>query len=114
MWEHLTPADIERAKAHAAEIRRETLKRHAEELRVLDTDEAEFEILEGLIARFTKKYMGNLEAALPTATTAAPMADRMDVVLPDAKANDEIPPRLRVQHQLSPNFGLPVRRVMRG
>jgi len=112
MWEHLTPADIERAKAHAAEIRRETLKRHAEELRVLDTDEAEFEILEGLIARFSKKYIGNSDAA--PVTTAASTAVYMDVVFPDAKANDEIPPRLRVQHQLSPNFGLPVRRVMRG
>ena len=112
MWEHLTPADIERAKAHAAEIRRETLKRHAEELRVLDTDEAEFEILEGLIARFSKKYIGNSDAA--PVTTAASTADDMDVVFPDGKANNEIPPRLRVQHQLSPNFGLPVRRVMRG
>lgn len=114
MWEQLTPADIERAKAQAAELRRETLRKHAEELSALDTDEAELETLERLIAGFSKKYMGNLDAALPNATTEALIADATNVVLPDAQANDEIPPRLRVQHEISPNFSLPVRRVMRG
>ena len=45
MWEQLTPADIERAKAQAATLRRETLNRHAEELRSLDADDAEIENL---------------------------------------------------------------------
>ena len=43
MWDRLTPADIERAKAQAAALREETLNRHAEELRALDADEAEIE-----------------------------------------------------------------------
>src|SRR5262249_9043091 len=116
MWDRLTPADIERAKAQAAALREETLNRHAEELRALDADEAEIESLNHLIARFTEMYM-NSAAAGAVAGPAAPSTD-------DATANaanpghsepqPDVRPPLQIQPHVSPNFALPVRSLLRG
>jgi len=57
MWEQLRPADIERAKRQLAIQRGETLKRHAEELKTLDADEAEIQTFERLVAAFVSKHI---------------------------------------------------------
>ena len=108
MWEQLTPADIQRARARAAALRCEMLDRHAEELRTLDADEAEIEALERFVIVFSERY---LNAA--TESGSAPAED------PEAPAHSDPEehagaPRLQVHQQVSPNFGSPVRRWLRG
>ena len=57
MWEQLRRTDIERAKQKLAELRRITLRRHEDELKQLDTDEAEIETLARLAAAVIEKYL---------------------------------------------------------
>jgi hypothetical protein len=108
MWEQLTPADIQRAKARAAALRCETLNRHVEELRILDADEAEIGALERLITAFSERYMNPAKEAgsRPAEDVGAPA--RSD------SQQDADPPRLQVPQQVSPNFGGPMRRLLRG
>jgi hypothetical protein len=55
-WHQLTPSNIEDAK-HVLSMRRsKTLARHAEELKVLEVDEAELETLEQAITAFAQKF----------------------------------------------------------
>lgn len=56
MWDKLTPADLERAKRGLATRRSEILARHAEELKALETEQAEIDGIENAIAAFTQKF----------------------------------------------------------
>lgn len=59
MWENITSGDIEQAK-HSLNLRRaETLSRHAEELKVLDTEQSEVDNLTSAIEAFISKYRGS-------------------------------------------------------
>ena len=110
MWEQLTRADIQRARARAAALRCEMLNRHAEELRALDADEAEIEALERFIIVFSERY---LNAATDSGSAAAPAEDPEALTHSDPEEHAGAP-RLQVHQQVSPNFGSPVRRWLRG
>ena len=55
-WDRLTPEDIERVKRALATRRADALDRHAEELRRLDSEQAEIEAIELAINSFARKY----------------------------------------------------------
>jgi hypothetical protein len=57
MWDQLKPSDIERAKQDLATRRDDMLARHAEELRTLEADQAQLEVLEQAIAAFLQKFI---------------------------------------------------------
>ncbi|MBV8893323.1 MAG: hypothetical protein JO266_15355 [Acidobacteria bacterium] len=56
MWDKVTSADIEGVKRALASRRSELLTRHAEELKVLEAEEAEIDVFEKAIATFTQKF----------------------------------------------------------
>ena len=56
VWNQLTKADFERAKQDLDLRRAEILARHAEELRLLDADQAEIDTLEQAIDAFARKF----------------------------------------------------------
>ena len=62
MWERLTPTDIHQARDRLTLSRADMLRKHAEELKGLDDEHDEIEMLERLIGSFTQKYV-NSEAA---------------------------------------------------
>ena len=55
-WDQLTPGDIGRVKHEIAARRAEMLARHAEELKRLEGDQAELEVLAQAIAAFAEKF----------------------------------------------------------
>ena len=55
-WDQLTPSDIERAKHDIGVRRAEMLARHAEELKTLEADQAQLDVLEQAIDAFAKKF----------------------------------------------------------
>jgi len=59
MWDQLKRTDIELAKQKLAELRNVTLRRHAEELRQLDSDEGEVDMLGRLVEGFADKYLNS-------------------------------------------------------
>ena len=67
MWNTLSHADLDAAKHRLKSQREETLRRHAEELRALESDHAELENLDQLIAAFVKKFKGPEIAFEPAA-----------------------------------------------
>jgi hypothetical protein len=117
MWEQLIPADIERAKHRLTNQRMETLTRHAEELKALDTEQAEMEDLERAVSAFASKHLTTAASAASSITTVAggstPAAESSESRAPGAPG-DVYPPRLQVHHETSPNFGMPFRRLVRG
>jgi hypothetical protein len=119
MWEKLTPDDIARVKHKLSLTRAATLSRHAVELKSLDAERSGIEELERLIATFAAKYSTSGASSLqpttqsdeqPTETIAleehAPPA-----ATPEAQ-QDAASPGLRVHQQVSPNFGIPLRRAV--
>jgi hypothetical protein len=56
VWDQLTPGDIERAKNDLDVRRAEMLARHAEELRSLETDQAQLDGLVQAIDAFARKF----------------------------------------------------------
>ena len=56
MWDKLTAADIEQVKRGLATRRSEILARHAEELKALEADQNEIDIIEKAIAAFAHKF----------------------------------------------------------
>jgi hypothetical protein len=108
MWEQLRRTDIERAQQKLAELRSITLRRHEEELKQLDTDEAEIETLARLAAAVTEKY---LNGGTHTDKNATPV-EVEDADGPESQSEGISPPSLRIQQQVSPNFGTPLRRLV--
>ncbi|MBV8894326.1 MAG: hypothetical protein JO266_20520 [Acidobacteria bacterium] len=112
MWDQLTPADIERAKARVAATRRETLARHTEELKRLELEEAEIETIEHLIATFSKRYM-----SVPSDSGAAVAVENgrpTEANQPAAETQRDGAARPQIQQEVSPNLASPVRRFLRG
>ena len=56
MWDKLTAADLERVKRGLATRRSEMLARHAEELKSLEAEQSEIDVIEKAIAAFTQKF----------------------------------------------------------
>jgi hypothetical protein len=112
MWEQLTPADIERAKRHLALERNAMLSRHAAELKELDTQQDQIDELERLVAAFTAKYL------TPEPTAVEPRQPPLNEQPPEeapehGQSGGEAAAILRVEQQVSPNFGTPLRKFMR-
>ena len=115
MWQQLTPADIARIKHQLSLTRAETLSRHAAELKTLDSQQEEIENFEVLIGRFAEKYLNGIREKPTEALTT----EELLVLAPEGvTAQDagepetpEVPPRLHVEHRVSPNFGIPLRRA---
>lgn len=56
MWNEVSHAELEAAKQQLNSQREETLRRHAEELKALEDDQAEIETLHKLIDTFVVKF----------------------------------------------------------
>ena len=56
MWDKLTAGDLERVKRGLATRRSEILARHAEELKALEAEQSEIDVIEKAIAVFTQKF----------------------------------------------------------
>jgi hypothetical protein len=65
MWQQLTRADLERVKRELDVRRSEMLARHAEELRALDADKAEIDIVEQTIEELVRKFNIGSAEVLP-------------------------------------------------
>ena len=63
MWDQLTPTDIDRAKRELGVRRAETLARHADELKSLEVEQGQIDVLEQAIASFLSKFNAAGEAA---------------------------------------------------
>jgi hypothetical protein len=115
MWNQLTRADVDRVRQRLATQRDEMLRRHTEEIRGLDADEAELQLLEQLLLAFTKKHLVPLGNDTPNnLEQAMPAAQNREAPLPEPRRDDAVAPRLQVHHQPSPNFGAPFRKFVGG
>jgi hypothetical protein len=115
MWEQLTPADIERARHRLALMRAETLIRHAEELKSLDTDRTQIETFEQIAAAFAQKYM-NSATSTSQQTTASEEQSTAAVEAserPVPEIRQDAFSAIQVVHQPTPHFGVPLRRSAR-
>lgn len=116
MWEQLKRTDIEHAKQKLLEFRAITLRRHEEELKQLDADEAELETLERLVRVVTTKYLDRgrtpSQAAAPAEESPVPATLAEQPPRPEAQS-DAAAPQTPVQQSVSPNFRIPLRRFVR-
>ena len=66
MWDKLTAADLERVKRGLAARRSEMLARHADELKALEGEQREIDVIEQAIAAFTQKFkMTSIAEVIP-------------------------------------------------
>jgi hypothetical protein len=102
MWEQITPADIERAKAAWAAMRDKILARHQEEIKILETDENLLRSLEIGLMAFHQRFMSPpqpaavgtetpLSSDAPAVANSAPSLDEQTTVvtLPSLPKQDE-------------------------
>jgi len=108
MWDELKRTDVELAKQKLAELRNVTLQRHAEELRRLDSDEAEVDMLGQLVERFANKYLNSRTQSEQQATPVEDVATRLET-----EREEPTPATLEDGQGVSPNFGSPLRRFVR-
>lgn len=115
MWERLTPADLDRAKNRLTKSRAEMLRRHTAELNALDAQQDEIETLERLVATFAQKYLSSdiaasMLAAEPPLEQANPAVAFETEKGPAKEVQQKaISVDLRVQQEISSNFGTPPR-----
>src|SRR5690242_16290926 len=110
MWDELKRTDVELARQKIAELRSITLRRHEDELKELDADEAEINMLARLAEAITEKYL-NGRAHPDEPIEASSVAD--EKVHPEAPPEPVPPPNLNIKQNVSPNFGSPLRRFVR-
>ena len=127
MWERLTPSDIQRAKSRLVLTRAETLNRHAEEIKSLDAQQDEVERLEQLVSSFAQKYLArDISTSGPPSSHEEPSEGleeqppptAVGAEEPSAPSRPEVPhdadaPAIQVHQEVSPNFGIPLRRFVR-
>ena len=110
MWDELKRTDVELARQKIAELRSITLRRHEDEIKELDTDEAEIDMLARLAEAITEKYLnGRTHSDEPI--DASIVAD--EDMHPEAPPEPMPPPNLDINQNVSPNFGSPLRRLVR-
>jgi hypothetical protein len=115
MWEQITRADMDRAKHRIAIQRRVMLKKHAEELQALEADGSEIEALERMVAAFATKHLASSSAGVDNPLSLAKTEAAVESSEPPEREQPPeqvAPPQLEVQHQASPNFGMPFRKVL--
>ena len=107
MWDKLKRADVELARQKIAELRSITLRRHEDEIKQLDADEAEIDTLARLAEAITEKYLNGLtHSEGPTdASAGAEGPESLLEAVPSAN--------LEIKQNVSPNFGSAVRRFVR-
>jgi hypothetical protein len=114
MWDQLRRTDHELAKRKLAELRTITLHRPEEELRQIDADEAEVEMLGRLAVAVTQIPSSWAHIITDRHTgwgkTCSSSIDR-DSRAPEAQQGAE-PPGIEAEQQVSPNFGIPLRRFV--
>ena len=108
MWDQIKRTDVELAKQQLAERRNMTLQRHVEELKQLDADEIEIETLGRLVEGFTEKYLNGR-----TRTAEEPTPAIQDAAASRIEQEEAPPAILEVSQNVSPNFGGPLRRLVR-
>ena len=110
MWDELKRTDVELARQKLAELRSITLRRHEDEMKQLDADEAEIDLLARLAEAITEKYLnGRPHSDEPIDTSSV----AEDTVHPEAPPEAVPPANLDVKQNVSPNFGSPLRRLVR-
>jgi hypothetical protein len=113
MWERLTPTDIQQARERLALQRADLLRKHAEQLKSLDTERDDIEALERLIGSFTQKYVKS-EAAQgepahhSEAQLAAPVPNPIEAPAAEVQQS-RIPVDLQVRQYVSPSGETPPR-----
>ena len=65
MWDRLTASDLQRVKRGVATRRAEMLARHAEELKALETQQAEIDAVDKAIGIFTQKFKAPSAEVVP-------------------------------------------------
>jgi len=110
MWDELKRTDVELARQKLAELRSITLRRHEDEIKELDADEAEIDVLARLAEAITEKYL-NGRAHSDEPTEASSVAD--GTIHPEAPPEAVPPANLDIKQNVSPNFGSPLRRLVR-
>ena len=109
MWDELKRTDVELAKQKLVELRNVTLQRHADELKQLDSDEAEIDMLARLAEAIAQKYLNG--GTQPDAQ-ATPGAAVQDAARPETEHEEAPRATLEVGQNVSPNFGSALRRVV--
>ena len=107
MWDQIKRNDVELAKQQLVERRSMTLQRHVEELKQLDADEIEIDMLGRLVEGFANKYLNSGTQTDEQTTPGAVQA------VARAESQQEAPPSLEARQDVSPNFGSPLRRFVR-
>lgn len=109
MWNELKRTDVELARQKLAELRSITLRRHDDEIKQLDADEAEVDMLARLAEAITEKYMtGRTHSDEPI--DASSVAE--ETMHAEAPPESMAPPNLDIKQNVSPNFGSPLRRLV--
>ena len=110
MWNELKRTDVELARQKLAEFRSITLRRHEDEIKQLDADEAEIDMLARLAETITEKYLNGR-----THTDGEPTpGDAIQDAATSRIEREESPPAVLEDSQnVSPNFGGPLRRLVR-
>ena len=106
MWDQLRRADIELAKEKLAELRRITLKRHEDELKQLDADDADVETLGRLAETISAKYLNGVTHSLPDTTSVDEQKDGQTEMQP------EVIPHPSIRNRAL-DIGTPLRKLMR-
>ena len=110
MWDEIKRTDVELARKKLGELRSVTLQRHAEELKQLDADEAEIDTLARLANTIAEKYL-NGDAHTDEGPTPAGAIHK--ATAPLIKQEESSPAILEVSQNVSPNFGGPLRKLVR-
>jgi len=110
MWNELKRTDVELARQKLAEFRSITLRRHEDEIKQLDADEAEIDMLARLAETITEKYLNGRTQTDGEATSGDAIQDG---ATPRIERAESPPAVLEGSQNVSPNFGGPLRRLVR-
>ena len=78
MWNNITPADFEEAREELQLRCEETLRKHAEEISVLDAEQADVESLDRMVTEFAEKFKIAATSVISTRNVERPRAKLSD------------------------------------
>jgi hypothetical protein len=109
MWDELKRTDVDLARQKLVELRSITLRRHEDEIKQLDADEAEIDMLARLAEATTEKYLNGRTHADETIEASSVEDETMH---PEASPEPVPPANLDIKQNVSGNFGSPLRRLV--
>ena len=109
MWDQLKRTDVELARQKLAELRGITVQRHAEELKQLDSEEAEIDTLARLAQAIAEKYLNGGAQPDEKGTQSDAV---LDTARREIEHEESSPASLEVRQHVSPNFVTPLRRLV--